>query len=191
MKYDKTTRWLHAGIALGISIQMFLSLVMEHPSHGKPVGGLPGAAFDVHENLGMAMLTLLVLHWVWQLSGHTRQGLGHLFPWLSTSRRADLWADLKRLAASRFKDIPEVSPLAGAIHGLGILTATAMALSGGVLYFGLGGDGTASPTVHAVEEFHSFMATFMWIYLGGHVAIAALHQWLGHRVLSDMFNLSD
>lgn len=190
MKYDKTTRWLHAGLALGITLQLALSLAMEPPEPDKPAtAGIAAATFEVHENVGMAVLAILVLHWLWQLTGHTLHGLGHLFPWFSASGRAAVMADAKRLAASRLRDVPEVSPLAGAVHGLGILVATAMAISGAVLFFGMAENGSMPGPVHAVEEFHGFMATFMWAYLIGHVAMGALHRKLGHADVSEIFRL--
>lgn len=189
MTHDRTTRWLHAALAVGITGQLLLSLVMEHPEHGRPAGGLPGFAFEVHENLGMAVLLVLLLHWLWQLTGHTARGLDHLFPWFSRERRAELVADLRRTVSAGFRDLPDASPLADSVHGLGILAASAMAASGAVLYFGMGENGQMSAPVHWVAEFHGFMATFMWLYLGGHAAMAVRHQRLGHGNLSDMFNL--
>jgi len=190
MKYDKTTRWLHAGLALGITLQLALSLVMEPPEPDKPaITGIAAATFEVHENVGMAVLAILVLHWLWQLTGHTAHGLAHLFPWFSASARTAVVTDAKRLVASRLRDVPEMSPLAGAVHGLGILLATAMAASGAVLYFGVADNGSMSKPVHLIEEFHGFMANLMWAYLVGHVAMGALHRKLGHAEVSEIFRL--
>ena len=43
MRYDRLTRWLHAGIALGVTIQLGLSLFMEAPDDKDKVmaTGLP------------------------------------------------------------------------------------------------------------------------------------------------------
>jgi cytochrome b561 len=189
LKYDKATRWLHAGLALGITLQLALSLVMEHSEPDKPATGIAAATFEVHENVGMVVLAILVLHWLWQLTGHTLHGLGHLFPWFSANGRAAVMADAKRLVASRMRDNPQVSPLAGAVHGLGILVATAMGVSGAVLYFGMADNGSMSKPVHVIEEFHGLMANLMWAYLVGHVAMGALHRKLGHAEVSDIFRL--
>ena len=40
-------------------------------------------------------------------------------------------------------------------------------------------------------EVHSFLATFVWTYWVGHVALALLHRRAGHATLSDMFRLSE
>ncbi len=189
MKYDKVTRWLHAGIALGITLQLVLSLVMEVPEPGAPVGGIAGTLYHAHATLGLAVFGLLGMHWLWQLSGHTTDGMGHLFPWFAAPRRAAVGREMGQLVASRLKQIPESGALAGGVHGLGLLAATAMGATGTILYFGMGADGSASPVVHAVKESHGFMATFMWIYLGGHGAMAALHQWSGRGAFSEMFDL--
>ncbi|MEW5790945.1 MAG: hypothetical protein ACOY4L_01175 [Pseudomonadota bacterium] len=36
--------------------------------------------------------------------------------------------------------------------------------------------------MQAHREAHEFIATFVWIYWVGHVAIAVLHQLMGHPV---------
>jgi len=183
------TRWLHAGLALGISTQLIFSLVMAAPVPGEARSAFAAAAFEVHEVLGMTILGLLAAHWVWQFMGHTVYGLGHLFPWFSASRRDVMVAEVKRLAKSRLREWPEDGALAGGAHGLGLLIASAMAVSGGVLYFGVAESGAMPPPVHIVKEIHRFIATFMWIYLGAHAGMAVLHQYLGHRTLSEMFTL--
>lgn len=189
MRYDKLTRWLHAGIALGIVLQLLSSLVMEVPKPGDARSALASAVFEAHETVGIGVLALLLTRWLWQLSGHAANGLGQLFPWFSRQRRAAVLGELQRLARLRFKEIPESGALAGGVHGLGLVLAAAMALSGTVIFFGMGEDGTTPAAVAALKEVHSFLATFMWIYLIGHGAMAAVHQWLGHRTLSEMFRL--
>lgn len=189
MQYDKVTRWLHAGIALGVTLQLALSLAMEVPEPGAPAGGISGALYHAHETLGLVVFGLLGMHWLWQLSGHTTDGMGHLFPWFAAPRRVAVGRELGNLVALRLERIPESGVLAGGVHGLGLLAATAMGATGAILYFGMGADGSMSPVIHAVKESHGFMAAFMWIYLGGHGAMAALHQWLGRGTVSGMFDL--
>lgn len=189
MRYDSVTRWLHAGLALGISVQLILSLVMAAPVPGEARSAFSSAAFEAHEVLGMTILGLLAAHWVWQLMGHAVYGFGHLFPWFSASRRDAIVAEVKRLSKSRLREWPEDGALAGGAHGLGLLVASAMAVSGGVLFFGMAESGAMPPPVHIVKEIHGFIATFMWIYFGAHAGMAVLHQYFGHRTLSEMFTL--
>lgn len=132
MRYDRVPRWLHAGLALGISVQLILSLVIAAPMPGEARDAFSAAAFEAHRLLGLTVLGLLAAHWVWQFMGHTMHGFGHLFPWFSAPRRGAIVVEVKRLVKSRLREWPEDGALAGGTHGLGLLAATAMAVSGGV-----------------------------------------------------------
>ena len=187
MQHDSTTRWLHGALALGVSFQLLVSLVMEAPEPGKIVGGWAAIAFEAHQTGGLVVAALLAGHWLWTLSRHVADGLPHLFPWFSRARLGAIVTELKGFLKLRLSDEP--GPLAGAIHGLGLLLVSTMAATGVTLYFGMAENGAAPPTVEAVKEIHGFLATFMWLFLGGHAGMAVLHQWLGHRTLARMFTL--
>ncbi len=190
MKYNKLTRWLHAGIALGVTVQLSLSLVMETPRPGRPFGDLEAAAFESHEVIGLFVLGVLLLHWLFLLTGHARLGKEHLFPWFSRQRRNAVIEEIKQQwARRRLDDTQQISALAGATHGLGLLVTSIMAITGVIVYFGMAENGAMPPAVDFIKETHSFFATFMWIYLIGHAGIGMIHQWLGHHTVSDMFDL--
>jgi len=72
------------------------------------------------------------------------------------------------------------SPLASAMHGLGLLTVLAMAGTGAVMALGGVHDGP-------VLEIHRLLASLMWVYLIAHASAALLHQVQGHHVLQRMF----
>ena len=189
MRYDLITRWLHAAIAVTVTFQLLVSQVMKTPKPGRTIGDFEAWAFGAHEAVGLTVLGLLLLHWLWALTGHARGGPGRLLPWFSIARYRKLQGELKLLATLRIGAIAESGALVGAVHGLGLLAVSAMAATGGVIYFGMGADGSMSPLVHAVKESHEFFASFVWIFLAGHAGMAVLHQWLGHRTLSAMFRL--
>ena len=84
----------------------------------------------------------------------------------------------------------ETTPLAGAIHGLGLLAVSAMALSGMTIFFGMGPHGSMSHLVAQVRLGHSFMGNVVWVYFCGHVGISLLHQLRGDRLITRMFNLA-
>ena len=189
MKYDKTTRWVHASLALFIVFQLLLSLVMQAPKPDKVLTTLQAESFQLHRLGGSIVLLLLFLHWGWTLSGHLPNGLGHLFPWISRYKMKKVLEDMQPLLKFKIRDLPKTSALAGAVHGLGLTVASLMALTGLVLFFGISPEGKMTTTIHSIEKIHKFMAVFMWAYLAGHVAMGALHQHIGHRTLSEMFNL--
>jgi cytochrome b561 len=62
-----------------------------------------------------------------------------------------------------------------------------MAVTGGIVYALMGGDGSLSGDGRLVLELHEAFASLMWAYLIGHAGIAVVHDFVGHRVLGRMF----
>lgn len=194
MKYDLTTRWLHAGIALGVCIQLAASIFMHVPSPGKPLVEPGYHIFLIHRWSGICVVGLVILHWLWNLSGHVMGGWGHLFPWFSRTRFLALLSDIKGVPKWFLGKLPpqqeKTIPLAGAVHGLGLLTVSAMAVSGSTIFFAMGPHGAMSPFVAGVREGHMWMGNILWLYFFGHVGISVLHQLRGDRLITNMFNLA-
>jgi cytochrome b561 len=193
MKYDLTTRRLHAGIALGASVQLCTSLFMDVPAPGQPLVEPGYHVFLVHRWSGIGLVTVVVLHWLWGLSGHVTAGWGHLFPWFSGSRLRGLISDIKDIPRWFQGNLPaqqeETIPLAGAVHGLGLLAVSAMAASGTTIFFGMGPQGSMDPLVAWVREGHMLMGNILWVYFFSHAGISLLHQLRGDRLITSMFNL--
>lgn len=191
MRYDRPTRWLHAGIALGVTAQLGLSLFMEAPDDKDEVlvSGLPLELFEAHESIGIALLALLVLHWLWSLSGHVQGGVGQLFPWFSGERMAKVVSEAKDALKFKLSDPEASTALAGAVHGLGLLAATAMAATGAVIFFNLSETGHMTDPGKIFEEIHGFIAPLVWAYFVAHVALAVIHKRMGHTNVKDMFSL--
>jgi cytochrome b561 len=192
MKYDRMTRWLHAGIALGVSTQLGLSLVMEAPDDKDEVlaSGLPLQLFEAHENIGMALLALLILHWLWSLTGHVQEGFGHLFPWFSKERMDKVMADTREFIKLKLPNPETSNALAGAVHGLGLLAATAMAATGAVIFFNLTVEtGHMTGLGETFHKMHGAFALLMWGYLIGHVTVGTIHKRMGFKNTEEMFSL--
>jgi len=191
MRYDRPTRWLHAGIAIGVTAQLGLSLVMNAPDDKDEIlaSGLPLLLFQAHELIGFVLLTLLLLHWLWSLSGHVQGGFGHLFPWLSKERINTIRWELTETLKLKLSDPEKNNALAGAVHGLGLLAATSMAATGAVIFFNLSNAGHMTRLGEAFHNIHGFIAPLMWAYLIGHFAISVIHKRLGHTNVKDMFSL--
>lgn len=189
--WDNKTKFLHMALALVVSLELFNSLVMQEPEPGRPLTGLGGAMFEFHEWAGMAALLIVLAHWAWSIWGVQGTGVRHLLPYKATDR-TKMGQELRGLL--KF-DLPAGGPdsrLSGLIHGLGLLAVTAMALTGAVLFLGMPeGGGKLSPFVDFSEETHEVLAAFVWIYWGGHVALALLHGLLARDgSLSRMFKLT-
>jgi cytochrome b561 len=191
LRYDRLTRLLHAGVAFGITVQMGLSLVMEAPDDKDEVmaTGLPLQLFEAHRYIGMALLAVLILHWLWSVSGHVKGGFGHLFPWFSGERMAKVAAETREILRFKLLDPDADNELAGAVHGLGLLVATAMAATGAVLFFTLSPEGHMAAPGNTFHKLHGLLSKLMWAYLIGHFAVAVLHKRLGHSNVKDMFSL--
>jgi cytochrome b561 len=189
MFYDRFTRMLHVFLAVGIVAQLLVSEWMHHPKPDKPGNFL----FEVHQYLGMTLLGLLILHWLWSFVRGGVVPLAQVFPWFSRDRRKALGADIRLYAQQMLKlnlpDASEPSPLAGAIQGIGLVVASIMALTGTLIYFNVGANWTFAPWLGFVKEIHEFLGPVMWAYLAVHAGAAVVHQLFGHRLITDMFNL--
>ncbi|OEJ67727.1 cytochrome b/b6 domain-containing protein [Magnetovibrio blakemorei] len=189
MHYDRFTRLLHILLALGITVQMAVSLGMTHPKPGRAGDIL----YDVHELLGAALLGVLVLHWLWSMTRSGQVGIGRLFPWFSITRINDLKTDIgryrKALGHGRLPESDESSALAGAFEGLGLIVGTALAVSGTlILVYAVEGQ-RMTGWLHDIKEIHEILGPLMWGYLGVHAAAGFAHQLSGHGSLSAMMSI--
>jgi cytochrome b561 len=191
MGYDRLTRWLHVGFVLGVPLQLLSENFMKHP---KLVDGVPRVRtaaeanfFEMHEFVGMTVLTVVVLHILWSAS-RSGGGLGRLFPYFRAGGFSELIAEIKRVPgwfSGRLHETAEDSVLAGAVHGLGLLLILAMGATGATIFFGMDEvTGQMSGFVHDMKELHEGLGSLVWIYLIGHVGMAALHKMKGHDLLS-------
>lgn len=188
--WDNKTKLLHLGLALVVTIELFNSLIMQEPKPGRPVTGIGGAMFELHEWAGMAALLIVFAHWVWSIWGVGGSGLRHFLPY-KTADRAKIWEELRGLLAFRLPAGGPEGHLSGLVHGLGLLAVTAMVLTGAVLFFGMPeGGGKLTPFADFSEETHEVISTLVWVYWGGHVALAMLHGLLARDgTLRNMFKL--
>ena len=179
------TRLLHATIALAVIAQLVGIGLAEPPRAGTP-GNL---MFSVHQFVGLGTLGVLVAFWLWTLL-RREHGFTALVPWFSRNRRAAVVADLREhLAVLRQLRLPQPgseTPLASAIHGLGLIVATTMATTGATVFVGMAPDGTLPAWADVALSLHKATANLMWAYLIGHPAVALLHEAMGHRLLRGM-----
>jgi len=186
-KWSLPTRWLHIGLALTVSLQLFISLVMEPPDE-EHATALARAAFEAHEAVGVAAVLIVLVHWLWSVMGKADGGLAHLFPW-SGSAWGVVKSDISGLMNRRLPDGGPRGGLPGLVHGLGFLAVTGMAVTGAVLFVIFPETGKPSDTVEFFAEIHEFIANFVWAYWFGHVGLALVHKWAGHPNVKEMFSL--
>ncbi len=187
--WNTGTRLLHWGMAVTVSFQLLISLIMEHPKPGRVLTSTQALSFELHEWVGLAAVGVIIAHWVWSaLFTRDDSGFRHLFPW-DAKGRAKLLMELRQIL--RFQ-LPQGGPeggLAGLVHGLGFLAVSAMAATGAVLFFIYPKNGAETPFVGNVADLHSLIANLAWVYWYGHIGMALLHEILGHRVLARIFLL--
>ena len=188
-RHARATRLVHMGLALSIIVQLLTSLVFVAPS--------PTATgniwFAAHAYVGLAAFGFVLLFWLVLTARRIGTTPGLLFPWFNGARLAALWADTKvHLAAlTRFR-LPVFdahAPLASAVHGLGVLLMTAMALTGTIYYVINTGNPDAGGLVGVVMLVHKTLANLVWAYLIGHAGLGVVHHFASNQSLGEMWSL--
>lgn len=175
------TRVIHFLLLLIVVHQLAGSEFMSFPFPGDP----PSLVFRLHEYTGLLGLAVLGAFWLWTMVRRGETRIGRLIPWLSAARRrevvADLLRQLKQLAAGRLPDEGD-GALASAVHGLGLLAVSAIALTGGAYYFI-----ESHSVAHVFLQMHKMLANVVWAYLIAHAGIAVLHHFQGSDIFARMF----
>jgi cytochrome b561 len=189
VKYSRPIRVLHAAFAFGISLQLLLSNLMRQPRPGRLRTAFETLTFAIHDYVGLALIAVLIVHWLLHLAGHAPKGLAHFFPWFSRERMGRLKAEARELLQMKLAEPEAQDAIAGAIQGLGLVVAALLAITGGVIFFGMADDGTMSATTRSIRKVHTTLAPLMWGYLGIHIAAALAHVAAGHRSILAIFRL--
>jgi cytochrome b561 len=191
MRHSLVTRVLHALVAVAISQQLLTSWIMRMPRPASERSVIEILAFSAHQYLGLGSLLILIVFWLWTLIRRGEMEVGALLPWFSRRRCAALTADvaghLRALLSFRIPAQTDQGALASAVHGLGLLTAMTMAVTGAAVYVGTSPDGQLTPFFATALEVHRVIANLMWAFLMGHAAMAIVHELKGRRLLTRMF----
>jgi cytochrome b561 len=178
---SQATRVIHLLVLLTVLHQLIGSQFMQRPRPGVQADWL----FSLHEYAGLAGLVLVAAFWAWTVVRHGETRIGRLLPWFSRAGVRDVLADLtvqiRRMAQGRVPEDDD-GALASAVHGLGLLVLTAMALSGSVYFFA-----GIAPVASVAVRLHKLMSNLMWAYLVAHAGVAVLHHMFGSDIFSRMF----
>ena len=185
--WSRITQFLHLGLAVTVTLQLLLSLVMEMPKPGEPANKLPFEFFEAHEIVGLTALAFVLMHWIWLFFAHDIS-FSKLFPYNGRGIR-QVFDDVTNILHRR---LPEGGPnsggLVGLIHGLGFLAVTGMVITGGTIFYFISSNQIGTSTGHTIVEVHTFIANFVWVYWIGHVLMAVAHHLVGENTLRAMFN---
>jgi cytochrome b561 len=189
-RHTRVTRLLHAGLALAVITQLLTSLAMQGPDEAQAGDVL----FQIHRYSGLTATVLAFGLWITILLRARGTEFGALIPWFSGRRLAALWQDAKVHAASLVKlRLPDHAPeaaLPSAVHGLGLVLITAMAISGAIYFLQVAlGLHSAEPDGMLAMTVHLTLANLVWAYLIAHAGLAVLHHLLRSMRLSTMWSL--
>jgi cytochrome b561 len=191
MHYDKITKILHWLIASMILVQLLSEEFMKRPKPGRIRTDEQELFFEIHEWFGVILLVVVLLRFVFVIG---RNEWSKLFPWITAEGCKGMVAELKEVPGwllGKLRDAGEEDYLAKTVHGLGLLLALALGMTGTVLFAGMNPDGSMGDVVHFFKETHEVLGELLWIYMIGHISMALLHQLMGHRSLQRIFSLKD
>jgi cytochrome b561 len=182
-KYDSVTLWLHGALAIGIVTQLLLSSVMHIPAGpGLGVRDWHREAFEIHARVGLAVAVICALHWLWLCSPFSRPGVRCLFPWTQRDKRTLLYQEFKNLLRLRSPSTRQLSPLAGTVHGLGLLAVSGSVGGGIINYLGyFVGVPIPRAVLHWVSLCHIAFGYLLWVFVTGHV-LMALQHWIANSL---------
>lgn len=188
-RHSFLTRLFHMALATAVIVQVLSSLLMTAPLEDRQEDWL----FEVHEFSGITALFLVAGFWLVVALRRRGTPVAILFPWFSATGRRALWEDLvdhwqhiKRLGLPDFR---AESPLACAVHGLGLLLVTAMAASGALFFLAMILEAKTSLWATIDIEVHQVLANLVWAYLIGHAGLAVIQHHLKNMRLSEMWSL--
>lgn len=134
---------------------------------------LPPAAVFIHRYSGLLACLFLLWHWIW-CCFHPKL-FKHLYPW---NKKGYLKIKGEIFAVLKEKKLPAKGPqggLPGFIEGLGVLTATGLALTGNTLPVILYYSGTITTFMHVVREIHIYIVPFFLAFYVGHVTMSIVN----------------
>ena len=191
MRISRAIRLLHYFLLVSAVYQLLSSEWMIVPEPGK-LAGVGVALFYLHAWLfGWIALTAAC---VYALKAYYEPETWRmLMPWFSTSRLATLFASARRevpdMLRGRLAPLEVKSPLASAVHGLGIILLIGLGMTGLYLMLGVRSDGSMSADVLVSFKFHEIMGILAWAFLAGHVLMTLYHLALRHPHVEDIFDL--
>jgi len=188
-RHNLATRLVHAAFAVVIIVQLFTSNFMHGPWRGRPADWL----FVTHEYAGLVSMGLALAFWLVLLVRRRGTPLGLMFPWFSDRRLIALWDDIVdhfiALVELRLPEHEGESPLASAVHGLGILLMTLLAVTGSIYFYGAY-EGLKEMFFFRLMLFtHGTFANLAWFYLIGHAGLGIIHHYTSRFSLADMWSL--
>ncbi|MDX8376768.1 MAG: cytochrome b/b6 domain-containing protein [Mariprofundales bacterium] len=193
MRYTLGIRIMHVSMLVVVMYQMLSSLLMDIPEPGRASDAWVWM-FYMH-TLFFGWLAFIVAGTYGMMMYQDPTAWSRLVPWFSRTNRAALFSaakhELPNILRGNLALPEEESLVAGAIHGFGFLMLIAMSLTGIYLMLGTRSDGMLTADTQIFLSCHAFFGTCIWIFLAGHLTMAASHLALGHKRIKDIFISSE
>lgn len=187
-RHTRVTRLIHMGLAITIILQLATSLVMSGPGETRPGDAL----FQLHRLSGFGAAFFALMFWLVILLRQRGTTIGALFPWLSGPRlralREDVIVHVRSAMRFRLPEYEPGSPLASAVHGLGLMLMSAMAGSGLIYAIQVWAGKSAEPDGMWVMQIHFALANLVWVYLTAHAGLGLIHHHMRTMRLSEMWS---
>ena len=244
--YHPITRWLHAGLVLGVIFQLAVASMMAHPehehggerqAHGSPalqesklvnevvseaVSGeqqhhaheyaelslkpveiahathekdaFGAFLMQAHRTAGLLVVMFVFLNLIWAIlrrGNPKNRQISVLFSQKHWREALTIAKRLPRMLMGKSPTAESGNALALIVEMLGLLTMTAMAITGLVIWNIWAGLGSpVSAQAELLMQVHSMMAVVLFVYLAGHVSMALLHVRSGDNVFARIVPLS-
>lgn len=179
--WNINTRRIHWALLITVIFQQFSSIWMSDQG--------TQFLFPYHRIIGAIASAVVLLFW---LNSYAIYHFKELFPW-NKQARGEVLRELAGLFKRKLPASGNRIGLSSFIHGLGILALTGCAVTG-MIMFSMIPPGHSGPpddpmafTRYTLQ--HKFFGEVLWVYVGGHVAFALLHQLSGDKVFGAIFSL--
>ncbi len=189
MLYSAEEKLLHFMISGGMLLELIIENWMQRPKPDETATALQALFFAAHEFIGVSLLAIIITRFL--LMAGNGQDFLRLFPWVNAAGRMGILNELKQAPSDwlsgNLKDTGKQDFLAGSVHGLGLLLALGLGLTGLTIFIEISAEGTMDSPGRWAMEIHEVLETLLWIFLVAHIAMAIYHQLLGHRTLQHIF----
>jgi len=189
VRYSAEEKIFHFMIAGGMIFELVIENWMKRPKTGETLTMSQTLFFGAHEFVGITLLVIVMTRFMLMI-GEQKDFL-RLFPWFEAEGRQglanELKGDLPGWFSGNLKDTGEQDFLAKTVHGLGLLLALGLGLTGLLLFIEISPEETMGSLGHGAMEVHELMGTLLWVFIIAHFAMAIYHQLLGHKVLQCIF----
>ncbi len=209
--YAKPIRILHSLLALCMIAQLAIGELMDvpeveapgsvpaiswitpafaHSGHHQAIPGAPveeSLGFEVHELLGLTIAALVLIRLILALSSLPGANWRELLPWASAAGRKQLGDEIAAQMAG-WKQGKLAAPedgetVARCVHGLILLSATIMGITGTTLFFGWSTTAPQTEVIELVASTHEVVVGGLEGLLAVHVLAVVMHQLQGHNII--------